>query len=231
MNQHLHRDIDQVHRDLLSLSAIVEEMMDRAVHALMDRDMDSAQRVIEADIQVDRHEVLMEEECLKILALHQPVASDLRRIVTVIKANNDLERIADLAVNVAERAVEISEHRGFPIPDRFPSMIRMARQMVRGSLDAFVEFDSQAARRICLLDNDVDRLNVEIIEELQATMMSDSRQVVPALHCFSATRHIERIADHATNIAEDVVYLVEGEIVRHAHSRRAHSPAGHSLET
>jgi len=216
MSKHLSRDMDHVHQRLLSLSAVVEEMIDKAARSLMDRDVDVAEEVIEADEQVDRSEVHIENECLKILALHQPVAIDLRRIATVVKVNNDLERIADLAVNMAERAVHIAESADFPIPDKLPVMVRMATDMVRGVLDAFVNLDSAAARRISLLDSDVNQLNREIIEQLQTVMKSNADLVEAALHCFSATRHIERIADHATNIAEDVVYLVEGEIVRHA---------------
>lgn len=200
------------------MSTIVEEMIDKAAQSLKGNCRELAAEVAEADKIVDRREVHIEEECLKMLALHQPVAVDLRRIATVMKVNNDLERIADLAVNIAERAASIDEHDRFPIPAKMQRMVSLATQMVRGALDAFVNLDAESARRLMLLDDEVDQLNFEIINELQTLMQSSSDLVAPALHCFSASRHIERIADHATNIAEDVIYLVEGDIVRHKHS-------------
>lgn len=215
MTKHLHRDLEAVHNDILSLSAVVEGMIDLAALALIERRMDLAAKVIATDEEVDRREVRIEEECLKILALHQPVAIDLRRIATVLKVNNDLERIADLAVNICERCDSLDEFPQFEMPHKLKQMVSMATQMVRGSLDAFVNLDSNAARRILTMDDSIDDLNVEVIRELQTKMREQSELVVPALHCFSASRHIERIGDHATNIAEDVVYLVEGDIVRH----------------
>ena len=174
-----------------------------------------AAKVIAADEMVDRREVHIEEECLKILALHQPVAIDLRRIASVVKINNDLERIADLAVNVAERSISLDAFLQFEVPPKMSSMVSLATQMVRGSLDSFVNLDTAAAKRIMAMDDSLDELNVEVIQELQSLMEEHSEMVVPALHCFSASRHIERIGDHATNIAEDVIYLVAGDIVRH----------------
>jgi phosphate transport system protein len=153
--------------------------------------------------------------CLRMLALHQPVAIDLRRIATVLKVNNDLERVADLAVNFAERSRDMHRERTFPVPEQLSSMVEFATRMVRGALDCFVNLDSNAARHILKLDDEVDRMNVEVIETLQAAIQKNPAIVEPALHCFSASRQIERIADHATNIAEDVIYLAEGEIVRH----------------
>ncbi len=217
MTKHLLRDMENLHRQILGLSAVVEDMIDKASLALVDRQIELADEIIMSDPIVDRREVSIEEECLKMLALHQPVAVDLRRIATVMKVNNDLERIADLAVNIAERAKALDCFPQFPIPSKLAMMVTMATQMVRSALDAFVSLDAQSARKILLMDKNVDAKNVEIIEELQDMMQLDSNNVPPALHCFSASRHIERIADHATNIAEDVVYLVEGEIVRHKH--------------
>jgi phosphate transport system protein len=217
MSKHLQRDMENVHREILSLSAIVEEMIDKATLGLTTRRVELSNEVIETDDIVDQREVRLEEECLKIIALHQPVAVDLRRVATVLKVNNDLERIADLAVNIAERSKSIDEYPEFPVPDTLSHMVAMSTQMVRSALDAFVNLDPQAARRIMLMDDDVDRHNREIIAELQTLMQERPELVCPALHCFSASRHIERIADHATNIAEDVIYLVEGDIVRHKH--------------
>ncbi|HUG68422.1 MAG TPA: phosphate signaling complex protein PhoU [Pirellulaceae bacterium] len=215
MTKHLQRDLESVYNDLLSLSAKVEEMIDQAALALIERRHDLAAKVITADEAVDRREVRIEEECLKILALHQPVAIDLRRIASVMKINNDLERIADLAVNIAERSLSLDEFPHFPVPQKMSRMVSLATQMVRDSLDAFVDLDTSAAKRIMSMDDSIDELNVEVIQELQSLMQSQPEMVVPALHCFSASRHIERIGDHATNIAEDVIYLVAGDIVRH----------------
>ncbi len=217
MTKHLHRDLEAVHQEILSLSAMVEDMIDQATTALLDRKHDIATTVIASDEKVDRREVRIEEDCLKILALHQPVAIDLRRIATVMKVNNDLERIADLAVNIAERALALDNFLQFPVPKKLKSMVSMSTQMVRNALDAFVVLDASAARSVLSMDDAIDELNLEIIRELQSLIQQQPDLVVPALHCFSASRHIERIGDHATNIAEDVIYLVEGDIVRHQH--------------
>jgi phosphate transport system protein len=221
MSKHLQRDIDSLNTELLNISSMVEEMIDKATQALADRRYDLADEVVKSDEFVDQHEVHVEEECLKMLALHQPVAVDLRRIATVMKVNNDLERIADLAVSIAQRAQAVDEFPAFKIPDRVSRMVVLATQMVRGAMNAFVNMDTVAAGRIIAMDKSVDQYNREIITELQATMQKHPEAVPPALHCFSAVRHIERIADHATNIAEDVIYLAEGDIVRHRHAEKA----------
>lgn len=217
MSKHLQKDVDQLHARLMSLFGVVEQMVDKAVRALCEQRGEMANEVIQSDHQVNQTEVEIEEECLKILALHQPVAADLRRVTTVLKINSDLERIADLGCNIAERAQCMHEHPYFPIPDQLPDMVRQATTMVRLALDAFVDSDTTLAKKVIQLDAAVDDFNLAVIEELQLLMKQDSNLVVPALHCFSASRHVERIADHAENIAEDVIYLVDGDIVRHRH--------------
>jgi len=216
MSGYLQRDLEHVQQQVLALSGLVEEMIDDATRALLGPSLEAARRVTNRDGEVDRQEVEIENACLRMLVLHHPVARDLRRILAILKVNNELERCADLAVNVAERSEEMVEHEDFRIPEKLRRMVKMAIDMLRGAVDALVSQDPEAARRIRLLDDDVDQLNREIIEELRAVMRSDTHLVDAALHCFSVTRHIERIADHATNIAEDVVFLVEGAIVRHA---------------
>ncbi len=225
MSKHLQRDIDGLINKLLTISSLVEEMIDRATQALSERRYDLAEQVISSENFVDKHEVHLEEECLKMLALHQPVAIDLRRIATVLKVNADLERMADLAVSIANRARAIAEYPAFVPPDRLPTMVVLATQMVRAAMDSFVNLDSAAARRILAMDHQVDQFNCEIIDELQARMQKQPDMVPAALHCFSGVRHLERIADHATNIAEDVIYLVEGDIVRHLHAKLSESPS------
>ncbi|HUS40849.1 MAG: phosphate signaling complex protein PhoU [Pirellulales bacterium] len=215
MTKHLQRDLAQIHREVLSLSARVEDMIDMAARSLRERRHDLADEVSALDNEVDQQEVNIEEECLKILALHQPVAVDLRRVATVLKANNDLERMADLAVNIARRGRDVGDFPEFDIPPRLAPMVTEVKQMVHSALDAFVKLDTNAARKVIESDNEVDRLNMEIINELQDMMIENSHLVVPALHCFSAVRHLERIADLATNLAEDVIYLTQGEIIRH----------------
>lgn len=228
MSKHLQRDMEKIHRDILALSATVEDVIDKASRALCGRKRNLAEEVMRGDEDVDRREVHIEEECLKILALHQPVAVDLRRIATVLKVNNDLERIADLAGNIAERALALCDYPDFAIPPRVRRMIDLATMMVRGSLDAFVNLDAQAARRICRMDDEMDSYNCQVIDELQSQMQEDPSIIVPGMHCFSAARCIERIADHATNIAEDVIYLVEGEIARHKHFAVDRGPSAES---
>jgi len=218
MSKHLERDIHLLHQKLMSLFGIVETMIDKAVRALCEKRIELAKEVIKTDTLVNTTEVEIEEDCLKILALHQPFAGDLRRIATVMKINVELERMADLSCNIAERAECMHQHPFFPMPDDLPSMVNEAKKMIRVALDSFVESDANLARHVISLDAEVDRYNLKIISELKSLMRQDPALVEPALHCFSASRHIERVADLAENIAEDVIYLVDGDIVRHQHS-------------
>jgi phosphate transport system protein len=215
MSKHLERDLEELHQDILELAAAVEEAICKAIRALQEGDADLARQVIAGDDAIDRQDNRIEEECLKMLALHQPVAGDLRRIAAVLKINTDLERMADLAVDIAERALRLAELPSIPIPEKLQHMTDLTTSMVRRSLAAFINLDTHEARAVCRLDDEVDRSNVEIIQVLLQAMRSSPEMIEPALSLFSATRHLERIADHATNIAEDVIYLVEGEIVRH----------------
>jgi phosphate transport system protein len=215
MSKHLERDLDNLKQDLLTLAASVEEALHKAIRALQERDARLAQEVIDGDDRIDADENHVEEECLKMLALHQPVAIDLRRVAAAMKINGELERMADLAEDIAERAVHLAGLRPMTVPAKLQRMTDLTTSMVRQSLDAFVDLDARLARTVCRLDDEVDRYNTEIIAELIAAMRASPDQLEAGLSFFSATRHLERIADHATNIAEDVVYLVEGEIIRH----------------
>ncbi|MBY0524053.1 MAG: phosphate signaling complex protein PhoU [Gemmataceae bacterium] len=215
MTKHLERDLDLLQRDILTLAGAVEEAIYKAIRALQDRDITMAQEVIAGDTPIDNQENHVEEECLKLLALHQPVAIDLRRVATILKINTDLERMADLAADIGERALVLAHPPTVPIPSALQRMTDLTTSMVRQSLDSFVNLDARLARRVWRLDDEVDRYNDDIIQEIILAMQSSPDMVEPGLSLFSAVRHLERIADHATNIAEDVVYLVEGEIVRH----------------
>ncbi len=215
MSKHLQRDLDNLQRDLLSLAGSVEEAIHKSIRSLQERQSAIARQVIDGDNIIDAEENHIEEECLKLLALHQPVAIDLRRVASCLKINTELERMADLAEDIAERALHLSRLPPIPVPTKLQRMTDLTTSMVRQSLDAFVNLDARLARMVCRLDDEVDRYNSAIIDELIASMQESPEKVEPGLSFFSATRHLERIADHATNIAEDVVYLVEGEIIRH----------------
>lgn len=215
MSKHLERDLEHLEQDVLSQASIVETMIRTACRALCDRRVELVWDVLDNETQVNRREVSIEEECLKILALHQPVATDLRRVATILKINGDLERIADLAVNIAERTRAIVDLPDLVISTTIDKMASIAVNMVRCALDSFVELDASMAREVRLQDDEVDALNEDVISELHEIMRTRSDRVESALHLFSVSRHIERMADHATNIAEDVIYLVEGEIARH----------------
>ena len=226
MTKHLDRDLESLEQDLLSQSAMVEEMIRIACRGLYERLPDVSQELQARESRINQREVHIEEECLKVLALHQPVAVDLRRVTTVLKVNGDLERIADLAVNIGERNEVLIDFPHMPLPDFLESMAETAIHMVRDSLDAFVDSDYELARRVCLRDDEVDAFNRRVIERVSDTVKNNPDLFDPALHLFSASRHIERIADHATNIAEDVMYLVEGEITRHGALFTTDEPEG-----
>ncbi len=215
MPKHLQRELEKLQRGLLSLSAFVEEAVRSAVRALERRDTELAWNVVRTDLQIDQAEVDLEEECLKLLALYQPVAMDLRMIVAVLKINNDLERIGDLAVNIAERALFLAGQEGVESDFDFEGMARKAQQMVKMALDSLVEQDSSLARQVLAMDDEVDAMNREMYEQVREAIRRHPEQLVSHTHLLSASRHVERIADHATNIAEDVVYMVEGQIIRH----------------
>jgi phosphate transport system protein len=215
MSKHWERDLDNLQRHLMALAASVEEAIFKGTRALQERDIELAREVVEGDSAIDQEENYIENECLKLLALHQPVAIDLRRIIAALKINTDLERMADLAVNVAERALSLAELPRIAVPDKLQSMTDLTTSMVRQSLDAFVMLNVEQACRVIRLDDEVDRYNREIIAELMHHMQQTPDQVPACMAFFSAVRQLERIADHATNIAEDVVYLIEGEIIRH----------------
>ena len=215
MTKHLQRDLESLEQDLLAQSAIVERMIYRASQALRELRTDLIEQLANDEDTVNLREVEIEEECLKILALHQPVAIDLRRVATVLKINGDLERIADLAVNISERAQSLVLHPDFPFPDTLDQMVEISTSMVRDALDAFVQLDVDAAREVCRRDDAVDELNRKCIIDLYEYVSNHSDAFEPVFQFFSVSRHIERIADHATNIAEDVIYLVDGEIARH----------------
>lgn len=215
MTTHLQREIDGLKKKILVMGAEVEDSLRKAVDALVKRDQKLADDVIRCDETLDQMEIEIEEECLKILALHQPVAIDLRYVIAILKINNDLERIGDLAVNIAERAGYIACHAAIDLPLDFQGMAEITQLMLKRSLDSLVNLDTHLARQVRASDDEVDDMNRHMYDLIQDYIRQNPDRVAESIHLLSSSRHLERIADSATNIAEDVIYMVEGEIVRH----------------
>ncbi len=217
MTQHMQRELDKLKKMILSLAAVVEESVQQAVRSLERLDGPLAEQVIANDDQVDQMEVDLEEECLKILALHQPVAADLRFIVSVLKINNDLERICDLAVNIAERTLGVAAEGRVPVPFDVAHMGQKVQTMLEKALDALVNADLHAARAVFDLDDEVDAIHKRNYQLVKEQIRRKPERIDSLIQYTSVSRHLERIADLATNIAEDIVYMIEGEIVRHTY--------------
>ncbi|MCX7933783.1 MAG: phosphate signaling complex protein PhoU [Planctomycetota bacterium] len=215
MSIHFRTEVEKLHKMLLGLSALVEDNLERAFLAIERNDRDIAAQILRADEKVDRMEVEIEEECLKILALHQPVAVDLRVIIAVLKINNDLERIGDHAVNITDKIPILQEGRErFAAPD-LSTIFEKSIRMLKMSIDAFINLDSARARAVCAMDEEVDdikrRINQQALQYIQAKP-AEARYILAVM---GVARNLERVADLATNIAEDVVYMIEGAIIRH----------------
>lgn len=215
MSKHIRREISILKKEILALGAAVEEILYKAMKSLEDRDKALAEDVMREDAAIDGMEVEIEEECLKVLALHQPVAIDLRLIIAILKINNDLERVGDLAVNIAERSTFLSTREKIVIPPDFLKMSEISRDMLKKSLDALVMEDSAMAHKVCGMDDAVDAINREMYIFIQDEIRKDPGRMESLIHLLSVSRHLERVADLATNIAEDVIYMIDGEIVRH----------------
>jgi phosphate transport system protein len=215
MAEHLHRQLQDLKQQVVEVGSLVEEALAKAIRALAVRDERIAREVIAADAEIDRMEVSVEEDCLNILALYQPVALDLRFVVAVLKINNDLERIGDLAKNIAKRVVYLSRARQIEIPVDFQEMARIAQRMVKHSLDALVTGNAALARQVRLDDDEVDEIRDVIEEKIRVQICEYPDETESLLKLSSIARHLERLADMATHIAEEVIYMVEGDIVRH----------------
>ena len=215
MTRHFHEELEALKQTLLAMGGLVEDQIRRAMRALLERDDVIAQDVIDRDRQVNTYDVEVDEQCVNLLALHQPAAGDLRFITTAMKIVTDLERIGDQAVNIAQRALELNREPQLKPYIDLPRMADKAQRMVKESLDAFVAGDTALARQVCGEDAEVDALKEQIFRELLTFMMEDPRTVSRAIRVILISRFMERVADHATNIAEMVIYLVEGKMVRH----------------
>ena len=215
MTKHFQNELDRLKKKLLTLSAIVEESVEKAVRSISNRDVQLAREVIENDRSIDLLEVEVEEECLKVLALHQPVAVDLRFVVAVLKINNDLERIGDLAVNIAERSSYLGQKEPIEMPFDFATMEKKTRLMLEKAIDSLIQMNLEVAREVGAADDEIDAINREMYDQVAKGIRNSPDQADRLIHCLSISRHLERIADYATNIAEDVIYMIEGQIVRH----------------
>jgi len=216
IRKHFSRELEKIKKRILSLGATVEEQVRMATQAVETHDAELVQQIIKSDHDVDEMEVEIEEECLKVLALHQPVAVDLRFLIAVIKINNDLERIGDQAVNIAER-VDVIAKRG--LSDFFfdySSMGEKVQDMLKSSLDALVNMDYDLAFSVVKRDDEVDLINKDAYDRIKQAMRDHPGKLGELINLLLISRHLERLADHATNIAEEVIYLIEGEIIRHA---------------
>jgi phosphate transport system protein len=218
---HFESELQALKNRLLNMGALVEERVHRSIQALMGRNLDLADEIVRGDQEINELQIEIDDRCLKLLALQQPMASDLRLITAAMKINADLERIGDQAVNIAENAVKVVAHPPLkPLID-LPRMAEIAEGMTRDSLDAFVRRDAELARSVLARDDEVDGLKDTLFRVLLTYMMADPGTIERALSLILVSRNLERIADHATNIAEDVIFVVEARDVRHHHEERS----------
>jgi len=221
MTQHLSREMELLKKKILSLSTLVEETVSKAVQSVLERNKTLAQEVMEKDQKIDDLEIEVEEDCLKILALHQPVSIDLRFIIAVLKINNDLERIGDQAVNISSRAASLAELPHIPDPYDLKTMTSRVKIMLQESLDSLVNMDTDLAKHVCRSDEEVDSIHRESYRITKERLLKDPNLSEQMILFLSVSRNLERIADLAENIAEDVIYMISGDIVRHGRGRLA----------
>ncbi len=215
MTKHFHRELEKIKQRILALGALVEERVQMARTAVDEKNAALAEKIIKNDFEIDEMEVEVEEECLKVLALHQPVAVDLRFLIAVIKINNDLERIGDQAVNIAQRVLTIAKQDIENVVFDYSVMSEKAQVMLKMSLDSLVNLDIDLALKVCTMDDEVDELKDLAYDRIKQAMKSDPNHLGYYINLLLISRHVERLADHSTNIAEEVIYLIEGDIVRH----------------
>lgn len=207
--------LKKLREDILYMGGLVEDQIQKAVNSLVNRDSKLAEVIIERDHEVNRLDVDVDELCIRLLALHQPAAKDLRFITTALKITTDLERIGDMAVNICERALELNNEAQLKPYIDIPRMAQTAQRMIRESLDAFVREDTELALKVCKDDQEVDDLNSQIFRETISFMVEDPKTINRAMKITFVSKYLERIADHATNIAEMVIFMVKGKSIRH----------------
>lgn len=215
MNSQKDLDLEKLKEDILKMGAYVEDAIKKSVKALVDRDRALAIMVIDGDAIVNNYDVEIEEECIRFLAIWQPTGSNLRLVTTTVKIITDLERMGDLAVDICERAIEMLDEPPLKPFIDLPRMAEAAQKMLKDSLDSFVTQDADLAMQVCAADDFVDNLNVQLFNELLLYMLKDPKNIGRAVRLTYIAKYLERIADHATNIAEMVVFMVKGKVIRH----------------
>ncbi|MDA8059274.1 MAG: phosphate signaling complex protein PhoU [Leptospirillum sp.] len=215
MHRHFDAELDELKEKVSAMGRMVEEQLEGAIASLVGRDADKAGEIIAKDHQVNAMEVGIDEDCIRMIALYQPEARDLRFIITAMKIITDLERMSDLAVNVCERVIELKGEIPYPIPPAIPRMGEIAREMLLDALAAFVARDTKKALDVCRRDEEVNVIHRELIRSIVTELAHDSERVSPAVRILFMSRALERFADHVTNVAEIIVYLVEGKVIRH----------------
>jgi phosphate transport system protein len=226
IHRHFHDELSHVKVRLLTMSGEAEAALGLSVEALLERDPDKAHRVILGDRVIDSMEVEIEEQCINLLALQQPMARDLRMLTSALKIANDLERVGDHAVNIAQSAERLTQSRPIAPEPEIIEMARLARDMLSDALEAFIRGDAAAGREVCLRDDKVDALHRSVFRILLTHMMEDPHMIGAGMELFLVSRNLERVADLATNIGEDVVFLVEGKSIKHHAEDRGEAPAG-----
>ncbi len=216
MERHFDRELGELKQNLIQMAQLTEEAVQRSIDSVLQRDSQAAEAVIMGDGAINAMENAINEQCLRLLALRQPLARDLRLITAAMRIVTDLERIADQAVNIAERALELNLREPLHLPIDLRHMANLALEMVRNGIDAFVKQDPQLALQVWQRDVEVDTLDDEYIQKLLKFMLEDTPAVMRAVHYIIIIRNLERIADLATNICEDIVFIVEGKVIRHA---------------
>ena len=214
-DRHFEDELQSLQQLLLRMGGLVEQQIARAIESLVERDSELARDVIAEDREVNQLDILVDEECLKVIALHQPAAGDLRFVTTALKVNTDLERIGDMAVNICERALELNEEPMLKPYIDIPRMADLARDMVHKSLDAFVREDVDLALAVCNADDAIDKLHAQLFRELLSFMVEDPHKISGAMRVLFVSKSLERVGDHATNIAEMVIFMVKGRSIRH----------------
>jgi phosphate transport system protein len=215
METHFQKELEELKEYLLKMAAMVEGAIRDSVQSLVKRDSNLAQKIIEGEDRINKMEIAIDEMCLKLLALRQPMAVDLRFITSTMKITTDLERMGDQAVNISERAIALSQEPQLKPYIDLPRMAEITQSMVKDVLNAFVNRDSKLARSVCERDDLVDGLNEQVMRELLTYMISDTKTISRAAHLMIVARCLERIADHATNIAEDVIFMVDALVIKH----------------
>jgi phosphate transport system protein len=215
MKKHLQREVDSLKRNILMIGTAVETAIDQAFRALLDYDTALAEKVIADDEKIDEWELEVEEECLKLLALYRPAEADLRFIVGALKMNSDLERMGDLAANIASITNVLAGSPRIKLPAHLKEMVALVRRMVRKTIDALVRRDAKLGLEVTAEDSRIDRLHRKSFRVVEESVAADPSTIRGQLYALTISRHLERIADHATNIAEDIVYMIEGDIIRH----------------